>query len=324
MSTLLLIGGTGFFGKSFLDSFQRGMLTKWGVDRIIALSRNAERLQYEIPYLISEHIELINMDAGKTEWLPFADYVIHAATSSDAKKYAFDAESERFNIELGIDNYTQLAPTYHINSNVLYVSSGAVYGSQPQNISLLDENYVVKNYSDIPPAKRTYTKAKRYAEEKILGLGDIGIDVTIARCFSFAGIWLPREQHFAIGNFIQNALDRKPIIVKALSPVYRSYMHADDMVDWLMALVSRKNKSSKIFNVGSDEAVEISELARKIGKLFSVEVISEKYMSQEEDRYIPNIKLAQNELGLNLSYNLDCLLKDLATKLTGKHFEKID
>jgi nucleoside-diphosphate-sugar epimerase len=38
MSTLLVIGGTGFFGKSILDSFKRGGLEKWGIERIIAMS----------------------------------------------------------------------------------------------------------------------------------------------------------------------------------------------------------------------------------------------------------------------------------------------
>jgi len=38
MPTLLVIGGTGFFGKSILDSFKRGALEKWGIDRVIAMS----------------------------------------------------------------------------------------------------------------------------------------------------------------------------------------------------------------------------------------------------------------------------------------------
>jgi len=38
MSTLLIIGGTGFFGKSILDSFKRGGLEKWGIERVIAMS----------------------------------------------------------------------------------------------------------------------------------------------------------------------------------------------------------------------------------------------------------------------------------------------
>ncbi len=53
MPTLLVIGGTGFFGKSTLDSFKRGGLEKWGIERIIAMSRNSESLRNEAPQLIS-------------------------------------------------------------------------------------------------------------------------------------------------------------------------------------------------------------------------------------------------------------------------------
>jgi len=38
MFSFLVIGGTGFFSKSILDSFKRGGLEKWGIDRVIAMS----------------------------------------------------------------------------------------------------------------------------------------------------------------------------------------------------------------------------------------------------------------------------------------------
>ena len=33
--SLLIIGGTGFFGKSIIDSLQRGLLAPYGVDRLL-------------------------------------------------------------------------------------------------------------------------------------------------------------------------------------------------------------------------------------------------------------------------------------------------
>ena len=52
MATLLVIGGNGFFGKSILDMFQRGGLSAWGVDKVIAMARNTERLKDEVPELL--------------------------------------------------------------------------------------------------------------------------------------------------------------------------------------------------------------------------------------------------------------------------------
>ena len=52
MISLLIIGGTGFFGKSILDSFQRGLLTPYAIDRIIVGARNIESFQISLYLLL--------------------------------------------------------------------------------------------------------------------------------------------------------------------------------------------------------------------------------------------------------------------------------
>lgn len=237
MASLLVIGGTGFFGKSILDAFQRGLLDEWKVDRVIAMSRHAEQLSKVAPELVDERVELLNADIGYTDWLPSADYVIHAAASTDERNYLSRPEAERQNIQAGVRNYCRLAPKYNSGSKIVYVSSGAVYGAQPSDLDHIDETYEVKDVADLPEAKRVYAFAKREAEKAFKALGEQGINVSVARCFAFVGRWIPRDQHFAIGNFIEDGLQGKPIQVKATFPVYRSYMYADDLVIWLMTMV---------------------------------------------------------------------------------------
>lgn len=304
MSTLLLIGGTGFFGKSFLDSFKRGQLEEWGVDHVIAMARNADRLRLEAPELLDNRVGLLNADITTTDWLPAADYVIHAATSTDARNYINQPNIERQNIEAGVHNYCRLAPNYHSNSKIVYVSSGAVYGTQPPDLEYLDESYEVKDASDIPEGKRDYAIAKREAEEAFKQVASAGLNVSIARCFAFVGRWLPRDQHFAIGNFIEDALRGRFIRVNATHPVFRSYMHADDLVRWLMTMVDSANQMCEIFNVGSDEAVEIRELAKLVGDHFDSKVILPIEMSIKVDRYVPSIDKAKLKLGLMINRNL--------------------
>lgn len=43
--TLLVIGGTGYFGKSILDSFARGQLAPYGIGRVIAMARDTRKLR---------------------------------------------------------------------------------------------------------------------------------------------------------------------------------------------------------------------------------------------------------------------------------------
>lgn len=319
MATLLVIGGSGFFGKSILDMFQRGELAHWNVEKIIAMSRSAKRLDTEAPELVRGNVELVELDIATTNYLPEADYVIHAAASTDARNYLSAGEKERQNILAGTLNYCRLARNNkNTNTKTLYVSSGAVYGSQPTEISHLEETYQVKDPNDIPEGKRDYAVAKRDAEELIKELGADGVSVSIARCFAFVGKYLPRDQHFAIGNFIADGLAGRPIKVKANHLVYRSYMYADDLVEWMMEILVDANSNCPTFNVGSSEALSMGDLAIKIAGYFGIGVDAEDIVSKKIDRYVPSIKKAFDERGLNCKFGIDQAINQTVQRIKCK------
>lgn len=304
MSTLLVIGGSGFFGKSILDYFQRSGLSKWGVDRVIAMSRNVERLNSEYPQLISSRVKLVTGDIANIDSLPEADIVIHAATSTDALSYFTNKQIETDNIEQGTTNYCNLAPRYHYASKILYVSSGAVYGAQPEGLTHISEDLLPFNLDALIEGKRDYANGKIKSEEAIINLGEQGMSVSIARCFSFVGSWLPRDQHFAIGNFIQDGLSGRPIKVNACKRVYRSYMYADDLVEWLLSIATHANPACPVYNVGSDVEIEIRELAAMIAEHYGVPIDLQEITDQSIDRYVPSVEKAYREVDLKVTYNL--------------------
>lgn len=304
MKTLLLIGGAGFFGKSFLDCYKRGLLARWGITKIIIMSRNVERLRIETPELLDSSIQLVIGDIGKVNSLPKANYVIHAAASTDAQSYLSQPEIEKRNIQAGIYNYCKLAEVTHKNSKILYVSSGAVYGPQPSYLEQVSESYEFNPLESFVGGKRDYAFAKRDAEYAIQNLGRENLNVAIARCFAFVGPWLPRDQHFAIGNFLEDGLLGRVINVRSTFPVYRSYMHSDDLVNWLMTICESANSCCPIYNVGSDEAIAIDDLGELIASIFGIQVHKAKLAHDKVDRYIPSITKAKKELGLYLKTNL--------------------
>jgi nucleoside-diphosphate-sugar epimerase len=304
MSTLLVIGGTGFFGKSILDCFRLGKLEKWGIERVIAMSRNAESLREEAPLLISSGVELYSGDITTTATLPAADIVIHAAASTDAARYISYPLQEKKNIQAGTYNYCKLAKTFHAKSKILYVSSGAVYGKQPAGIANISENYLLSDLSGLSDGKRDYAAAKLDAEDAVKNLGQQGLSVGIARCFAFVGPWLPCNKHFAIGNFIEDGLQGRPITVKARKAVYRSYMYADDLVEWMMTIAFHANQECPVYNVGSDRAVLMGDLAKLVANEFGVDACIPDITDSDVDRYIPSIEKAKRELGLTLLHDL--------------------
>lgn len=305
MASLLIIGGSGFFGKSILDAFKRNLLEPWKINDLIIVARHPEELQEKSPELIGKSTILIKGDISSINELPFADYVIHAAASSDAKNYLERPLEERSNIISGTLNYCKLAKKHHQKSKIVYVSSGAVYGMQPSNLDKMPENLPFLNADQLPINKRDYAYAKRDSEKAILDLGNEGMNVSIARCFAFVGQWLPLDQHFAIGNFMRDGLCGRPIGIHAKHRVYRSYMYADDLVEWLITIAGKSSPSCPIYNVGSDQSILIDELAYKISLYFGQNNFYGNYLNEFVDRYIPCIDKAKKELNLKIKFDLD-------------------
>lgn len=301
MASLLIIGGSGFFGKSILDAYQRGLLSPWGIDLIYVFARNADRLKAETPELMDPSIKLVNGDIATCKEIPIADYVIHAAASTDAANYLSQPEVEKKNIQAGTYNYCDLAKKFHQHSHIVYCSSGAVYGQQPPDLDKISEDYDGGPLAEMSPTKQDYAAAKRDAEEAIIHLGKQGLSVSIARCFAFVGPYLPRDKHFAIGNFIGDGLNNRPIQVKADHLVYRSYMYADDLVKWLMRICELGDARCPVLNVGSDEVFEIRDIAKQIAEKFKVSYSGADISRSNIDRYIPSIERAKQFGSLSLS-----------------------
>ena len=289
VTKLLVIGGTGFFGKSILDLFQRGGLSEYGIHNIIIAARNIERFIEKYPELINSGVEFFQMDISISSILPEADIVIHAAASTDARDYVNNGNGQRTNIESATSNYCNLASKHHCFSKIVYCSSGAVYGQQPYNVESMSEDFEFQEVSGLVDYKRDYALGKRVSEKQIQELGLAGLNVSIARCFAFYGKYLPRDQHFAYGNFLGAAEQGKNIEVYAKHTVYRSYMHADEMVHALIQIALESKPECPIYNVGSGEAIELRDLARKIAKEYGVGILSENIENDRIDRYIPDV-----------------------------------
>lgn len=286
---LLIIGGTGFFGKSILDSFVSGKLKKFQVSELIILSRFTEKFQILYPEFVSSNVKYINGDIATVDYLPYADIIIHAASSTNQIDYQEDSIREKENTEKGVSNYIKLAKKFHKNSKIVYCSSGAVYGNQPRDVSNIIEDFPFQDLGNMTTLKRDYALSKRNAEKLVLKAGEDGLKVSIARCFTFYGKYLPEDGHFAYASFLKSAKMGKDIIVNTDHEVIRSYMHADDLVNSLIKVALSSNSNCPTYNVGSDKPISIFLLAKKIALEFNVNVIKKKNINYNLiDRYVPN------------------------------------
>jgi dTDP-glucose 4,6-dehydratase len=293
-NTLLIIGGTGFFGNSILKYISNSKSLKKKFKKIIIISRKRfQKFDYIKKLKKNYKIVKINSDISKVKKLPLVDYVIYAAILKNYK-----------NDYLAVKNYTNLATRYHKQSRILYVSSGAVYGVQKKNKGI-KEDYLNfnKKINFKRGYKNSYANSKFKSEKLFKKLGTSGIKVTIARCFTFVGEFLPLNSKFIIGNFIKNILNKKKITISANYQICRSYMYSDDLVKWLLKILNHSSTSCPTYNVGSDNIVSLQRLAQILAQKYNLEKSIPKSSNKIVDRYIPCINKATKVLKLRNNFD---------------------
>lgn len=296
MRRIFITGGTGFFGKSMLDYRLRHPDWEWARAEWIILSRAPERFTAEDPQLANqEGISFVEGDVRDFAFPqgPF-DAIVHAATS--AVTTLSDAEMTSVILD-GVRHVADFAKATGCRT-ILFTSSGAVYGPRTEPAT----------ESDACNPTTAYGKGKLAAERLLV---ESGLDIKIARCFAFVGPHLNRRIHYAIGNFIQDCLDGKPIIINGDGTPLRSYLYADDLVKWLFAILER-GEAGRPYNVGSAEALSIRALAEKVRSVLGanneIKVLGVP-TGEAPSVYVPEIGRARRELGLVVGVPLDLAIR---------------
>ena len=306
--SIFLTGGTGFFGKWLLESFLY-VNEKLSLNATITtLTRNPEAFLIEYPFY-KDHSNTIKFVKGDILNYDFKldekfQFIIHAATAASESLNKSNPLLMMDTITIGTRNILNFAITQPIEG-FLFVSSGAIYGKQPWNISHIKESdsFTI----DINNSKVAYAEGKRIAELYCSTYFEkYNLPLKIARCFAFVGPYLPLDTHFAIGNFINNILRNEEIIIKGDGSTVRSYMYASDLMVWLWRILL-KGEINQPYNVGSDESITIKALAEKV-KIASkskidIKILGSSIEVENLDVYCPNI-IKASDINLFLKINL--------------------
>lgn len=301
---IFISGATGFFGVWFLESFEFCNQRLGLGASMIALSRDPKAFRAKMPHLAnSSSIHFVEGDVREFDFPSGSfDAVIHGAVSTSLD--AANKPSDLMSILLrGTERMIEFARQKGANK-FLFISSGAVYGQQPDLLSHVPEQY--RGGPDWLDPKSVYGEGKRIAEQMCsIFAQETGVHVGLARCFTLIGPHLPLDQHFAVGNFIRDALAGKNILVNGDGSPVRSYLYAADLMIWLWTLLLRAEElpsNPLALNIGSDQEIRISDLAREVARVLDstieVEVASKMPLAERQPRYVPDIRKAQEVLGL--------------------------
>ena len=314
---IFLTGGTGFFGKWLLHSFL-GLRHTYGLDvALTVLSRDPKRFFAACPEFfgqagldfITGDVRSFTLPAGKT-----FDYVIHGATAASAKLDQENPDEMMSVITDGARHVLDFVLSCSA-TRLLFISSGAVYGVQPPLLS-----HVPETYDGVPTT--AYGKGKKLSEQLCLDASAGRFECVIARPFAFVGPYLPLDAHFAIGNFIRDCLEDRPIVIQGDGTPLRSYLYAADLAEWLWTILLR-GEHARPYNVGSSDAISICDLAHLVreyaGTRNEIVVQGKKVEGALPARYVPSIKRAQTELALGQRVSLSEAIRRTIAWQRGLH-----
>lgn len=309
---IFITGGTGFIGCWLLESFA------WANDKMglkaksVILTRNLKAFKEKAPHLAANPALQFHIGDVRNFNFPEGEFshIIHAATEASAKLNKEEPQIMFDTIVQGTMHVLDFA-RYCGTQKFLFISSGAVYGKQPSDMTHIPEDY--QGAPDPCDPGSAYGEGKRTAEMLCaLYAKQYGIETKIARCFAFVGPYLPLDIHFAIGNFIRDGMQDGPIQVKGDGTPYRSYLYAADLAIWLWTILLR-GESCRPYNVGSAEVLTIAELACTVGQAFTppvaVQIAKSAIPGQLAERYVPSTQRAQIELGLKNHIGLHSAIK---------------
>lgn len=310
---LLIIGGTGFFGKAILTFL---LNNKSDIQTITIVGRSAKSFKKIYPhYCDIENIHFYSIDILKNLNDLGSEYthIIHAAAdSSNVSQLTY------------LDRYNQIvngtiAVLEYIKNNcpeakLLFVSSGGVYGQMPQNINSFKEDHPL-THNLLDPTK-VYSIAKIAAENLCAIYHEMyGLKLSIVRCFSFSGFHLPLDVHFAIGNFVKNAISSEDITIQGNGLSDRSYLDQNDLAEWILTICKKDSFNCTLYNIGSDRKINIASLANMVSKIsnkdIKVKILNQNRKELKQSRYVPDISKIKDTFGLGIKVPLEESIKNM-------------
>lgn len=301
-------GGTGFFGKWLLETFCYVNACLKLEMQATVLTRDSASFAKTCPHIAErEDVSFLDGDVRGFDF-PLGQYrfIVHAATEA-SRKWSHSSQTEELSVLIdGTRRVLDFAERCGARK-LLLSSSGAIYGVQPPEISHISEDYLGAPDTLLPES--TYGEGKRVAEHLcVVHSANRGYDVKIARCFAFVGPHLPLNGHFAMGNFLRDVLSGGAVRIAGDGTAVRSYLYAADLAVWLWTVLFR-GSHCRAYNVGSDESVSITQVARAVihatGEDLPVDIAGEAEQSLGFSRYVPSIERAKRELNLSIWVPLD-------------------
>lgn len=299
--TILVTGGAGFIGSNLIRYLLQEKNKILCIDNLITGSYDNIKEWFSDP-------NFVFMDHDITENIPplpdKIDEIYNLACPASPVDFPRYPTKILKVCSEGVNRLLDL--TMEHQAVFLQASTSEIYGD-PQ-VHPQKESY--RGYVNTLGPRSCYDEGKRFAESLIMSyVRKYRLNAKIVRIFNTYGPGMRDNDGRVIPNFINQALDNKPITVYGKGEQTRSFSYIDDIVIGLIKMM--KSKEIGPFNLGNPRETKIDDLARKVIELTGSHSKIKFYPLPEDDpvKRKPDITLARKKLNWEPKIGLEEGLK---------------
>lgn len=255
-SRVLVAGGAGFLGSHLCTT-----LLDQGHE-VICVDNFYSGSKANIADLIgNKNFEILRHDVCLPLFVE-CDRIFNLACPASPIAYQKDpVQTVKTNVS-GAINLLGLAK--RLGVPVLQASTSEVYGDP--EISPQSESY----WGRVNPigVRSCYDEGKRCAETLFFDYHrQHNLDVKVVRIFNTYGPKMKKDDGRVVSNFINQALDGKPLTIFGDGSQTRSFCYVDDLIAGLIAMIDSTSSCVGPINLGNPIELSMAQLAAKIIEL---------------------------------------------------------
>jgi len=322
---ILITGGAGFIGSHLAETILSGGdevciiddLSTGSRENIVSLRQNQNFRDH-----IVFHVDTILNRELIRETVARCDRVFHFAAAVGVRCVMGNPLSTiKVNIE-GTENVLNSCAEF--GRKILITSTSEVYGKHT-HAPLLETDNVI--YGPSEKSRWSYATTKLINEIMALEFARTrSLEVIVTRPFNIVGPRQAGAYGMVVPRLIGKALKNEPLTVYGDGSQSRAFMHVEDAVRSMIALMDNSASCGQIFNIGREEEITILELAKKIIKITGsgsrIEFVPYENVFENtfEDiqRRVPGIDKLKEYIGVTPGRDLDTILRETALFMKSK------
>ena len=244
-----------------------------------------------------------------------ADRVVHLAAAVGVHNIVNDPLGSLHTNLQGTENV--LDACLEEGTRVLVASTSEIYGKN--DIDGLDEE-ADRIYGSAIKSRWSYAEAKAL-DELLAYVYHVtkNLQAVIVRPFNTVGPRQTGRYGMVLPRFVDQALANEPVSVYGDGSQSRCFLHVEDQVEGMLAVLEHPDAVGEPFNVGGPSEITIKALAERViemsGSSSTIEYVpyTEAYAAGYEDmrRRVPNTTKINKLVGWEATYSLDEIIQSV-------------